>query len=395
MPSPRATEFLLDADLAFLNHGSFGACPRVVLDAQTKIRERLERDPVRFLALELPGLIDAARREAAAFVDADAENFVFIRNATTAVNTVLASFPLQAGDELLVTNHGYAACRNAAEYWAGRSDARVVEARLPWPATDAEGLVEAVLASAGPRTRLALLDHVTSPSALVLPIEQLVRQLQRRGVAVLVDGAHAPGMVPLSVRSVGADYYTGNFHKWCCAAKGSAFLVVAPERQATLRPLVVSHGATAKRAQRPRAWLEFDWVGSEDPSAYLTVPCALEFLGSALPGGASALREHNRTLAHEARQLLISSLAATPTGPLSMVGAMATLTLPDSVGVTPERLYHALLEQHRIQVPVFALPGQSRISLRVSAQLYNSIEDYQRLVTALETVTRPVRSSSR
>jgi isopenicillin-N epimerase len=357
----------------------------VVLDAQTAIRERLERDPVRFLALELEALLDAARREAAAFVDADPEDFVFVRNATTAVNTVLASFPLRAGDDLLVTNHGYAACRNAAEYWAERAGARVVEATLPWPVVDDDSVVESVVSRTGPRTRVALLDHVTSPSALVLPIERLTRELQRRGVAVLVDGAHAPGMVPLSVRSVGADYYTGNFHKWCCAAKGSAFLVVAPERKATLRPLVISHGATAKRP-RPRTWLEFDWVGSEDPSPYLTVPRALEFLRGALAGGVSALREHNQTLALEARRLLISRVGATPSGPESMVGAMATLTLSDGTGSTAERLYYALLEQHRIQVPVFTLPGQDQISLRVSAQIYNSLEDYQRLASALESM---------
>lgn len=386
MPSALLTEFLLDPELTFLNHGSFGACPRVVLAEQSALRERLERDPIHFLTRELEQLLDAARREAARFIDADPEHFVFVRNATSAVNTVLASVALGAGDELLLTNHGYAACRNAAEYWATRAGARLVEARLPWPTPDADSIVEAVCAAVGPHTRLALLDHVTSPSALVLPIERLVRELHARGVPVLVDGAHAPGQLPLSVRRIGADYYTGNFHKWCCAAKGAAFLIATPERKPTLRPLVVSHGASANRPERPRTWLEFDWVGTEDPTAYLSVPRALAFLQDVVPGGAPALLAQNHGLALEARALLCAELGAIPSGPESMVGAMAALTLPGSGWASPESLYQRLLDEYRIQIPVFALPGQSAPCVRLSAHVYNSRSDYEHLAAALRTL---------
>jgi isopenicillin-N epimerase len=233
---------------------------------------------------------------------------------------------------------------------------------------------------------LALLDHLTSPSALVLPIERLVRELHARGVPVLVDGAHAPGRVPLSVRRIGADYYTGNFHKWCCAPKGAAFLVATPERKPTLRPLVVSHGASANRPERPRTWLEFDWVGTEDPTAYLSVPRALAFLQDVVPGGAPALFAQNHGLAIEARALLCTELGAIPSGPESMVGAMATLTLPGSGWAAPEFLYQRLLDEYRIQIPVFALPGQSEPCVRICAHVYNSRSDYERLVAALRAL---------
>ena len=388
MPNARVAEFLLDPNLTFLNHGSFGACPRVVLDAQLAYRERMERDPVRFLALELEPRLDEARERVAAFVDAAPEDLVFVRNATSAVNTVLASFPFEPGDELLVTDHGYAACRNAAEYWAERASTRVVEAKLPWPLPDAESALDAILSALTARTRLALVDHVTSPSALVLPIERIVAELRARGVAVLVDGAHAPGMLPLRVRALGADYYTGNLHKWCCAPKSAAFLVSAPPRQAALRPLVVSHGASANRPERPRAWLEFDWVGTEDPTAYLSVPHALDFIEHALPGGVGELYAKNRALALAGRALLSKALGATPSGPEELVGSMATLTLPSTGLPAPEDLYRRLLEEHRIQLPVFAVRDRTECAFRVSAHLYNTLDDYQELASAFERIAR-------
>lgn len=388
MPNARVAEFLLDPALTFLNHGSFGACPRVVLEAQLSFRERLERDPVRFLAGDLEALLDEARRVAAAFVDAAPAEFVFVRNATSAVNAVLGSFAFAPGDQLLLTNHGYAACRNAAEYWTARAGANVIEARIPWAVTDNERIVEAVIGALTPRTRFALIDHVTSPSALVLPVERLVRELRARGVVVLVDGAHAPGMLPLSVRAVGADYYTGNFHKWCCAPRGAAFLAAASDRFAALRPLVISHGASAQRAGRPRHWLEFDWLGTEDPTAYLAVPRALEFVQTALPGGPTALYEHNRSLALAGRALLQRRLALIPSGPDEMIGAMATLLGSEDDWPPAEALYRALLDQHGIQVPVFTLPGCAQPALRISAHLYNALSDYERLADALGALRR-------
>jgi len=383
MPSDRQADFLLAPELSFLNHGSFGACPRAVFAAQLEIRERLERDPVRFLARDLWAQLDAARVVAANFVGVAPSDFVFVRNATNAVNTVLASFAFQPGDELLLTDHGYAACRNAAEYWTNRAGARVVEARVPWPVTREEDIVDAVIGAVTPRTRLAMLDHVTSPSALIFPIERLTRSLKEHGVPVLVDGAHAPGFLPLNVPAIGADYYTGNFHKWCCAPRGAAFLAATPARQSSLRPLIVSHGATAKWPERPRTWLEFDWLGTEDPTSYLSVPAALNYIENAVPGGVSALMNQNRALAREARALLIERFGATPSGPEDMVGAMAALMFPTERWPAAETLQRRLLDEERIQVPIFQLLDRSEFLVRVSANIYNSRADYERLATAL------------
>jgi isopenicillin-N epimerase len=384
MPSDRQADFLLDPELTFLNHGSFGACPRAVFAAQLEVRERLERDPVRFLARDLWAQLDAARLVAADFVGTSPTDFVFVRNATSAVNTVLASFAFRPGDELLLTDHGYAACRNAAEYWTSRAGARVVEARVPWPVTHEDEVVDSVLSAVSPRTRLVMLDHVTSPSALIFPIERLTRSLKERGLAVLIDGAHAPGFLPLNVQAIGADYYTGNFHKWCCAPRGAAFLAVAPAHQATLRPLIVSHGATANWPERPRTWLEFDWLGTEDPSAYLSVPAALSYVQNALAGGVAALIMHNRGLALEARSLLSERFGGTPSGPEDMVGPMAALLFPSARWPTAETLQRCLLDEHRIQVPVFQLPERTDLVVRVSANIYNSRADYERLGSVLQ-----------
>src|SRR5262249_16600935 len=205
--------FLLASDITFLNHGSFGACPRPVLDAQSRIREEMEREPVRFLARENDARIDAARAALAAFVGARPDDLVFVANATSGVNAVARSPRLEPGDEILTTDHAYNACRNALDWVAGRAGARVVVAAVPFPLAHEDEIVDAILGAVTPRTRLALIDHVTSPTALVFPVKRLIAQLQAAGVDVIVDGAHAPGMVLLDVAGLGAAYYPGNCHK--------------------------------------------------------------------------------------------------------------------------------------------------------------------------------------
>ncbi len=381
----------LEPGLAFLNHGSFGACPRVVQDEQARLRAELERQPVRFLARELEPRLDAARAALAAFVGADPDDLAFVPNATSGFNTVLRALPLEPGDELLTTSHVYNAARTTMEFAAGRADARVVIAEVPFPIDGPERVLEAVLAHVGPRTRLAVLDHVTSPTGLVFPIEALVAALRERGVETLVDAAHGPGMVPLDLDRLGAAYTTGNCHKWLCAPKGAAFLHVRRDRQGELRPLAISHGANSPRQDRSRFRLEFDWTGTADPTPFLCVPTAIEALGALLPGGWDALRAHDRALALEARRLLCDALHVPPPAPESMIGALAAVPLPPARGADPaaapplgrDPLQAALLERHAIEVPVFAFPAAPARVLRISAQAYNERAEYERLAAAL------------
>jgi len=382
-----AERWPLERDLVFLNHGSFGACPTEVLRHQATLRAEMEAEPVRFLSRELDDRLDAARASLAAFVGADPDDLAFVTNATGGVNAVLRSRVFAAGDELLTTDHAYNACRNTLNFVAERAGARVVVAAIPFPVASPDEVVDAVLAKVTPRTRLALLDHVTSPTALILPVERLIAELAARGVDVLIDGAHAPGMVPLNLATLGATYYSGNCHKWLCAPKGSAFLWTRRDQQPDVRPLTISHGASAVRPGRSRFRLEFDWTGTSDPTAWLTVPKAIEYLGALVPGGWPALMARNRGLALDARRLLCAAAGTPPPCPDDMVGSIASVRLPDGTAEVgwrrPDPLQQRLFEDWRIEVPVMSWPAAPRRLVRISAQLYNRREHYERLAQAL------------
>ncbi|MBN8226253.1 aminotransferase class V-fold PLP-dependent enzyme [Corallococcus macrosporus] len=389
------THWGLDPQVVFLNHGSFGACPTPVLQHQAELRARLESEPVRFLARELEPLLNEARAALAAFVGVDAEDLAFVPNATTGVNTVLRNLRFQPGDELLVTDNEYNASRNALDVAAAEQGVKVVVAKLPWPVTSPESVVDAVMAQVTPRTRLVLIDHITSQTALILPVAELVRRLRERGVETLVDGAHGPGMVPLALQELGVAYYTGNCHKWLCAPKGAAFLYVRRDLQRGFKPMVVSHGHNSPRTDRSRFRLEFDWVGTVDPTPFLCIPTVIRFMGGLVPGGWPEVMASNRAKALAARQRLNAKLGNTePLCPESMVGSMACVALPDGFPERPEPplyvdpLHVRLFEEHRIEIPVTAWPRAPRRHLRLSAQLYNTPADYESLERALEALLR-------
>lgn len=391
-PAADPALWLLDPGVTFLNHGSFGSCPGAVLDYQTQIRERLERQPVRFLVRELEPLWDAARDALANFVGASADDLVFVTNATTGVNTVLQSLHFREGDELLVTNHEYNACRNALNVAAQRSGARVVVADMPFPFRTEDDLIEPILARVTNRTRLALLDHVTSQTGIVLPIGRIVRELSARGIDTLVDGSHAPGMVPLNLNQLGAAYYTGNCHKWICAPKGAAFLHVRRDRQESIHPLVTSHGANSPRTDRSRFLIEFGWMGTSDPSAMLSVPEALRYMATLLPGGWPEIMARNHALVVAARSILCQALAISEPCPAQYLGSLASVPIPDSTTTsTPKSpLYldpwqDELLDQHQIELPIIPWPAPPKRLLRVSAQLYNALPQYEKLAQVLRT----------
>ena len=385
--SPLARLWPLDPAVSFLNHGSFGACPHRVLARQAALRDELEREPVDFLWRRLPARLAEARDALGAFLGASPDDLAFVPNATTGVNAVLKSLDLGRGDELLTTSHVYPACRRAMEFVAARRGARVVVADVPFPLHGEDDVVGPVLAAVTPRTRLALLDHVTSPTALVFPVERLVALLEERGVGTLVDGAHAPGMVPLDLDRLGAAYYTGNAHKWLCAPKGSAFLHVRRDRQAEVHPAVTSHG-TAPEPGPARFRAEFDWTGTADPTPWLAIPEAIAFLGSLLPGGWPEVMVTNRGLALEAREILLEAFGAAPAAPESMIGSIASVPLPAAAPGSPaERLSHEgltnWLRDRGVEAWLYPWPSTGGRLVRVSAQLYNSREEYARLARLL------------
>lgn len=389
-PAADPNHWLLDPEIVFLNHGSYGACPRPVLDVQTEWRARLEREPLQFLGRELESHLDASRETLAQFVGAEVEDLVFVPNATTGVNSVLRSLHFQPGDELLVTNQEYNACRNAINFVAERSGARVVVADIPFPLSTADEIISPILNHLTSRTRLVLIDHVISQTGLVLPVAELVAKLSARGVDTLIDGAHAPGMISLSITKIAAAYYSGNCHKWLCAPKGAGFLYVRRDKQKLIRPLTISHGANSARTDRSRFLIEFGWMGTGDPSAFLSVPEAIRFMGSLLPGGWPEVMSRNRALALAARKLLCSALKISEPCPDEFVGTLASMPLPDAPANAWPRLpwneyplQNRLLTKHRIEVPVMPWPAPPKRLLRISAQLYNSLPQYELLAKAL------------
>jgi isopenicillin-N epimerase len=365
----------LDPTITFLNHGSFGATPRSVLLAQSQWRAEMEREPVHFLARRLPGLLEDARRAAAAFLHADPEDFAFVPNATAAVSTVLANLPLVAGERVVLTDHAYPAVIKAAAKTCEEAGADLTVVPIPIPLPAAEEIVSRFTDALGDRTRLAIIDHVTSSTAVIMPVEPMVAACRRRGVPVLVDAAHAPGMLPVDVGSMGADFWTGNFHKWCCAPKGSAALVVAPEYRATTHPLVTSHGYGGSFHD------EFDWTGTADVTSWLCVPDALDVM-SAL--GWDRVRAHNHALVGLGQRAVAQAVATEPPVPPGAYGSMAIVSLPEGAATTLDEattLSARLHDEARIEAAVVS--WNQRGYVRLSAQAYNRPADYDRLAEAL------------
>jgi isopenicillin-N epimerase len=395
MPSELAVHWTLDPGVTFLNHGSFGAAPRAVLEAQDAWRQRMEREPVAFFARDLEPALDEARGALGRFLGADPDDLAFVTNATTGINIVARSLRLAAGDELVLLDHAYPAARNALQAVADATGARLVTARIAFPQPTPKDARDAVLAAVGARTRLVMLDHVTSPTALVLPVGEIVAALAERGIETLVDAAHAPGMLDVDLDAIGAAYTTGNCHKWMYAPKGSAFLHVRRDLQDRVRPLVISHGASSPRTDRSRFRLEHDWTGTLDPTPWLSVPAAIAFGDRLLPGGWPALRERGHRLAVTTRDRLAGALGDPPSAPEAMIGAMVSVPLPASAEPRPDSTYadpvHAGLLAAGVQVAISAWPPEPdgdewRRLVRVSCAPYVGPDDIEALAEALPNV---------
>jgi isopenicillin-N epimerase len=367
--------FMLEDGVAFLNNGSYGATPRVVFDAVHEWRRRVEAEPVRFYAREAMPALAAARDALAARIGADPEGIGFVDNATTAANAVIASLDLAAGDEVLTTDHVYNAVRNALHHWCGRQGAAVIEAVVPYPVADAEQILEAVASRLTPRTRLLVIDHIASPTAVVMPVERLVALAHARGIRVLVDGAHAPGHLALDLRGLGADWYVGNCHKWMYAQRGCGFLYAAPAERASVHPTVISHGYGKGLAA------EFDWTGTRDLCHWLALPTALRFADEL---GVARIAGYNRALRAAGAALIAQRWGTAVGAPPELLGFMAAIRIPGVDPATPERaqaLHDVLFDRHQVEVPVIAFAGA--LWARISAQIFNELADYERLAEAV------------
>ncbi len=393
LPRPQPNRFRRHWGLApgtvFLNHGSFGACPKPVLAFQEKLRREQEAAPVQFLWRRYEERLEPARRALAKFVGANAHDVVFVTNATTGINAVLRSLQFRRGDELLTTSLDYNACRNVLNEVARQSGAKVVVAQIPFPIVSREAAIAAVVQAMTARTRLLLIDHVTSNSGIVLPVREIIQTAEARGVETLVDGAHAPGMLPLNLRQLQPTYYAANLHKWICAPKGAAFLYVRADRQAQLQPPVISHGNNRPRPGFAPFQDRFDWPGTHDPTAWLSVPEAIRWMGTLLPGDWREVRERNHQLVVQARKYLCERWEVTAPAPDEMLGSLATIPLPERFQKRKprgkiDREQLALYDRFGIEVPLsrFGLPP--RRWLRISAQIYNSFADYEYLAAALD-----------
>lgn len=367
----------LDPSLTFLNHGSFGAVPRAVRRAFVALQERIEARPIEHIDRRLGELLAPSRARTAALLGVEPDSFGFVVNATEGVNAVLQSLEFAPGDELLTTSHVYNAVRNAMRYRARRTGARYVEVEVPLPLSDLDAVVDTLAARLTPRTRLVVLDQVTSPTALVFPVARVAALCAERGVPLLVDGAHVPGMLDVDVDALGCTYWTGNLHKWCCAPKGSAVLWVAPERRADVHPLAVSHLLDQGFAR------EFDWQGTRDVAAWATIADALAFFDEF---GWERVRAHNRALAWFAHDLWCERWQVAPIVPREHAREvfMATVPLPEAIArryESPAAFQRALYAEDRIEVPILEFGG--RWHARASAQLYNRPADYERLADAV------------
>jgi len=372
--------FLLQPDVVFLNHGSFGACPRPVFEAYQSWQLELERQPVEFLGRRFNDLMCKARQSLAAFVGADADNLVYVPNATTGLNIVIRSLPLREGDEVLSTDHEYGALDRAWRFVCRKRGARYLRQPVPLPVESAEQVVEAIWSGVTPRTRALFLSHITSPTAIIFPVAELIRRAREADILTIVDGAHAPGQIPLDLNALGADVYSGNCHKWLMSAKGAAFLHVCREVQQKIEPLVVSWGWEADRPGPSRFIDEQEWQGTRDIAAYLSVPAAINFIQE---HDWPRVRQECHELVRYARDRVSQLTGLPPVTPdlTEWFAQMAALPIPPcDLDVLKRRLY----DEFRIEIPTVEWNG--RHFVRISIQAYNTQADVDALVHALKTL---------
>ena len=381
--------WLLDKNITFLNHGSFGATPIPILEKQNEFRSLIEREPVKFFMRDYEEYYEKARISLSNIIGASYEDIVFVPNATTGVNTALRSIPLKENEEIIVTTQEYNACRNALNEIAKEKKVVVKEVEIPFPVKSFSQIVEKLINSVSPKTKYLLIDHIASPTALVLDVKTIVKEMKAKGVETIVDGAHSVGQIPLNLNEIEPIYYTSNCHKWLCAPKGSAFLYVRKEYQKFTRPLVISHGANSPRKDKSKFFLEFFWMGTDDPTPFFVIPYAIEFFNSLTDDGLDGVIKRNRNLCLVARDKICKNLNIEKPCPDEMVGSMASFPIKDAQTeprppLFIDALQDALFFDYKIEVPVMYFPKFPKRLLRISSAIYNEIEDYEKLSEVLK-----------
>ena len=381
----------LDDETVFLNHGSFGAAPVAVLEEQDRIRKLMERDPVLFVERGSREMWWKSIIAISEFMNADPDGMVFVTNATAGVNTILRSLDLKKGDEIIVPNHAYQACWNAIDYVTSRSGAEAVVVDIPFRVSNEEEVISPLLDAVTEKTVLAMIDTVTSPTGLRMPFEKLVKEIQGMGVDVLLDAAHGPGIVNIDISELQPAYITGNCHKWICTPKGSAFLHIREDRKNLIKPLNIGHGHSSDGTAQEKFRFEFDWPGTQDPTPWLCIPFALNYMEGLVEGGWPAIMEKNRSLAIKARRIICEALGTTPPTPESMITALAAVEFPwegeiTTPGMEGDPIHNLLYDDYKIQVPVMPWVHHGTKYIRISAQLYNHEDEYVYLGKALKGI---------
>ena len=378
-PSEFTHLWAIEPGAIYLNHGSFGACTKFILEKQREYLEMLEAQPMRFMVRQLEDRINDARNTLSAFVNAEPSTLVFVQNASAGVSTVFRSLRFEPGDEILFTNHIYFACRKLLEYIAETTGAVLVEAQYDIPISSPGLITEAVLSKVSPKTKIALIDHITSATALIQPVEEIVRELEKRGVDTMVDGAHAPGSIPLNISEIGAAYYTGNCHKWLCSPKSAAILHVRNDKQKLIVPLNISHAGHLAEPFAER----FFWQGTLDPTPFLCAADSIGYMATLMPGGWDAIIKRNHEVCIQARDIFCQELGLKPSCPDNMNAAMSTIELPflgenhppdyKSCDTIQDKIY----EEYNLELPLWYWSQPPRRTTRISVQLYNSLEQYK------------------
>lgn len=382
-PNPLRDQFLLDPDVVFLNHGSFGACPRPVFEDYQRWQLMLERQPVEFLGRRSDDLLLVARERLGHYLNTDAANLVFVPNATIGLNAVARSISLEPGDEILTTDHEYGALNLTWKFICSKTGACYIHQPIPLPVTTPEAFIESFWSGVTPRTRVIFISHITSPTALIFPIEEICHRARAAGILTVIDGAHVPGQLPLDLTALDPDFYSGNLHKWLCSPKGSAFLYARPDRHKMVDPLVISHG-----------WLENNsftdqnqWQGTRDLAPFLAVPAAIDFQTE---HHWDEVRARCHTLAVETRQRIADLTGIAPVSPENWFMQLFSAPLPlttDTV-LLKSRLY----DEYRVEAPMVVWNHWQFV--RVSIQGYNSREDADQLLTGLKTLLPQVEKQS-